>query len=263
MAFYLVEYSPNGMADWELRIIHPLYGVAWLGLGLALSLLTNAIQRAIRAWTLRNWGLMAFSLVTVAALPVAMWKLDSKGFLAAEFALLRLAKVSGSDVSASLLAWMIHDGITAKICATLLPALLVLPARWLIIRKSTTPWGRASVALALGPVLVAVGQAAWRVGEWSTADASLLGLLVATTSHSSPSRVAHYVWPASVAVVLALGISRLLPSAQTGTLTNAELLRLAEHDLAQWMAEHAPASINRARSNYGRSQPAPSIAYWC
>jgi hypothetical protein len=102
------------MADWELRTIHPLYGVAWLGLGLALSLVAEATQRGIRAWTLRSWGLGAFSLVAVAALPVAMWKLDSKGFLAPEFALLRLAKLPGSDVSASVLAWMIHDGITAR-----------------------------------------------------------------------------------------------------------------------------------------------------
>jgi hypothetical protein len=36
--------------------------------------------------------------------------------------------------------------------------------------------------------------------------------------------------------VLALGISQLLPSAQMGTLTNAELLDLVERDLAQWMA---------------------------
>jgi len=224
------------MAGWELRTIHPLYGVAWLGLGLALSLVAEATQRGIRAWTLRSWGLGAFSLVAVAALPVAMWKLDSKGFLAPEFAFLRLAKLPGSDVSASVLAWMIHDGITAKICATLLPALLVLPAGWLIMRRSTTPWGRASVAIALGPVLVAVGQATWRVGEWSAADALLLGLLVATTSHSSPGRVVDYAWSATVAVVLALGISQLLPSAQMGTLTNAELLDLVERDLAQWMA---------------------------
>src|ERR1022692_1437772 len=45
------------MADWELRTIHPLYGVAWLGLGLALSLVAEATQRGIRAWTLRSWGL--------------------------------------------------------------------------------------------------------------------------------------------------------------------------------------------------------------
>jgi hypothetical protein len=85
-------------------------------------------------------------------------------------------------------------------------------------------------------VLVAVGQATWRVGEWSAADALLLGLLVATTSHSSPGRVVDYAWSATVAVVLALGISQLLPSAQMGTLTNAELLDLVERDLAQWMA---------------------------
>jgi len=139
------------MADWELRTIHPLYGVAWLGLGLALSLVAEATQRGIRAWTLRCSGLGAFSLAAVAALPVAMWKLDSKGFLAPEFAFLRLAKTSGGDVSASLLAWTIHDGITAKICATVLPALLVLPPGWLlyggrrrlgVVRPSPSPWVR-------------------------------------------------------------------------------------------------------------------------
>lgn len=57
MGFYLIESFPNGMADWELRTIHPLYGVAWLGLGLALSLVAEATQRGIRAWTLRSWGL--------------------------------------------------------------------------------------------------------------------------------------------------------------------------------------------------------------
>ena len=106
MGIYQIESFPNGVADRKLRTIHPLHGAEWLGLALALSLLAEATQRGIRAWALRSWGLGAFSLVTVADLPVAMWKLDSKGFLAPEFAFLRLAKISGSDVSSSLLAWM-------------------------------------------------------------------------------------------------------------------------------------------------------------
>jgi hypothetical protein len=30
---FLAEYFPGRMAGWELRAIHPIYGVAWLGLG--------------------------------------------------------------------------------------------------------------------------------------------------------------------------------------------------------------------------------------
>jgi hypothetical protein len=52
---YLMEFFPNHLASWQLRAIHPLYGVAWLGGGELLAQVTGWIERGKVGGRIRSW----------------------------------------------------------------------------------------------------------------------------------------------------------------------------------------------------------------
>ncbi len=236
---YLAEYFPDGMGSWELRIIHPLYGIAWLGLGVALGQGTSWMRQGKSSLGVKGFSLMVLGLLAAAALPVVMWKMGDKGFLAGETSIFRLAKLLGYEASGSLWDWLNRDGFTVKTGAVVLPLLLVLPAGWMFFSGKTASHKRASLALALGPVLVAIGFGCWRIGSWGSLDALLLGLLVVVLGDPGLGQVGRFYFGGAVAGVLAFGSLLLIPPPVTSPLSDAELLGLVERDLAQWLAKRA------------------------
>jgi hypothetical protein len=248
LAAYLIEYFPSYLGSWQLRVIHPLYGVAWLGLGVVVVQAVAWIQRGKAAWSIRNAVVFLFAVAAVAALPVVMWKIKNGGFLAVSVAASRLTKLPGGAVATNLWSWMLHEGITPQVWTTLLPVLLVLPAAWFVLRRRTRPAARMLVALALGPVLMALGFAGCYLSWWNMLDGALLALLVVTTAavnETARPPVARWVWCGSVAAVLAQGVIALLPPRGTGmntVLSQSELAGLIERDLARWLAKHAGAA---------------------
>ncbi len=238
---YLVEYFPTHLDSWQLRAIHPLYGLAWLGLGAILSQATHLFQSGKSSGRARAWLILLFGLVAVATLPVAMGKLKTEGFLAGGVSAFRLSKLPGDAVAANFWAWMVHDGITAKLWTTFLPVLLLVPAAWVFFHRRTSPAARLSVAVTLGPVLVALGFAGRNLNWWSVLDATLLALLLAlTTDAPAQSRFVRGVWSVCTAVILILGMVQLMPSTATGAkmvLSEPELVGLIERDMARWLAK--------------------------
>jgi hypothetical protein len=238
---YLVEYFPAHLGSWQLRAVHPLYGLAWLGLGAILSPATLLFQSGKSPGRVRAWLILLFGLVALAVLPVAMWKLKTEGFLAGGVAAFRLSKLPGDAVAANLWVWMVHDGITAKLWTTFLPVLLLIPAGWIIFRRRTSPGTRIAVAVTLGPVLVALGFAGRGLNGWGLLDAMLLVLLVAvTTDAPAQSRIVRGAWSVCTAAILILGVIQLVPSTAIGAkmvLSEPELVGLIERDMARWLAK--------------------------
>jgi hypothetical protein len=183
----------------------------------------------------------------VAALPVAMWRTHSLGFLETDLSSLHLTRLPGDMAATNLWTWMVHEGVTSRVWATLLPVLLVLPAGWLILSRSIGMASRASIAVALGPVLVAVGFASWRLSWWSQVDIVLLTLLVAATvaiGEVANHRFVRWIWSGVLAAVLLFGAVQIIPEADAGmknALDEAEIWGLVERDLARWLANHAGA----------------------
>lgn len=238
----LIEYYPDHLASWQLRVVHPLYGVAWLGLGAGLVQVVAWAQMGRAAWTVRRVVVFVLAIAAVAALPVVMWKLKNDGFLAAGVSVSRLVKLPGSAVASSLWAWMIRGGITATVLITVLPVLLILPAGWLILSRRTGALARSAVAIALGPVLVAMVIAGQHLSGWSMFDGVALVLLVAATDASARRPVMRWAWGAAVATMLVLGAIQLTPAREKEakiTLNEFELVGLIERDLARWLAKHA------------------------
>ncbi len=245
LAAYLIEFFPAHLASWQLRAVHPLYGLAWLGVGELVGGATNWIRSGWRAWNRRSVGSAALGLAALAPLGVAMWKTHSAGFLSADLYGSQLTKLPDGVVAANLWQWLLRDGFTPAAWATLLPLLLLLPVAWLLVRRETTPAARGALALALGPVLVAAGFAGSQLRWWNTVDGMLLVLVVVATvviRDSMPARASRWVWSGVVAVVLGFGAVQLWTPLRTGrsiTLTEQEVRELIERDLAHTLARRA------------------------
>jgi hypothetical protein len=247
LAGYLIEFSPDHLGSWQLRTVHPLFGLAWIGGGVLLARTAAWIRGAKPARSVREIGIWLFAVAAFGALPVAMWLTHSLGFLETDLFSLELTRLSAGSWAGSLSEWVVQEPNILMIWATIFPALLVLPAGWLVFSPRAGMSSRVSIAVALGPVLVATGFACWQLSWWNQVDVVLLVLLVAAsaTAEGSPGRrLRRWVWSCCLAPVALLGAIQIFP--QTGgaaknALDMSEIWGLVERDLARWLALHAGA----------------------
>ncbi|MEI6106402.1 MAG: hypothetical protein WCR49_05250 [Opitutae bacterium] len=274
---YLIEYFPAHLASWELRVIHPLYGLGWLGAGELLVQLTAGIRQGRSAWKISAGVTSLLALAALAAVPVVMWRTENLGFLSADILSFRLTKQADGIMAPNLVGWLTGNGFTATLGATLLPLLLVLVSCGLVLRPKSGPGPRIALALALGPVVVALGQAYFHLRWWQLLDGSLLPLLVAATAaigSTDATRVGRWVWAGLVALAIGPGLGQMLPSFSAGdnnVLTVPEVEGLVERDLAQWLTQHtlveggpvvlAPPSLSTALHYYGGLRVLSSLAW--
>jgi hypothetical protein len=241
---YLLEYFPADLGAWRLDSIHPLYGLAWIGAGELLSRLVVLIQRGKPAWKIRDGVAVVLAFAAVASVPVVMWKTGSQGFLARDVTWARLTGLHDGIAAANFWSWLSRDGATAVVWATLMPLLGLIPATWMLVRSATPLFIRIALAVAVGPVLVALGFACGQLGWWSVLDGGLLGLVVVATASfgAGVSRGHCWFWSGLVAIVAAAGIAQLLPPTFIGpgtTLPSRESEELIERHLAHWLNKRA------------------------
>jgi len=271
LAAYLVEYFPAHMGALHLRIVHPLYGLAWLGAGEVLAQTQAWLQRGrqkagppaigrvlnaetiAEAWMSRRKLLRrprdnmvaALALLGMAAVPAAMWRAGDLGFMGLDLPALRLTRLPDGPAATGLLAWAQHDGLSGALCATLLPLAVIAPAIWLIAHRTTAPGARAGVCVALGPVLVALGFACRELAWWNGADTALLALLVAVAApfaREAGQRRIRLALAGLAALVILPGVVLLVPRPPPpgkSAFNEHEVVGLVERDLARWLALHA------------------------
>jgi hypothetical protein len=191
--------------------------------------------------------LVGLATVALAALPVTMALVDSRAFLAADPLDSRLTNLSNGVVAQSIAAWFSRDGLTAMMGATGLPLLLVGPAIWLLLHRRSDTVHRALIALALGPVLVALGLACEQLRWWNLLDSVLLALMVAATASigkAGQPGLSRWLWSGGVALIMATGAVPLLPPTKGDVqknLTESEVEEMVARDLAHWLANQAGA----------------------
>ena len=242
--FYLVEYFPAHLGDWRLDYIHPLYGLAWLGLGEVLAWATRWGRRETSAGKLGEGVRLVLALAAVAAVPLAMHWTGQRGFLARDLLSVRLTNQPAGIVAVSLMSWLSRTGATATVWATLLPLTILLPAGWMLATSRASTTRRISLALALGPVLVALGFAFQLLAWWSAVGGMLLVLLAAATATESANETGlkRWLWAVLLVLIALPGIGQLWPgrgNEEQLILTQAETEQLVERDLAHWLARHA------------------------
>ena len=247
LAAYLIEYFPGHAGGLRLEYVHPLYGLAWLGTGELLARFTAWARGEKPAWNRREFAIVALAALAVAVVPALLLHTDGDGGLANDALSTRLTNLPDSPVVQNVWTWIYRDGVTAMIAATCLPALLLVPAAWLLVRRGTEPAHRAVISLALGPVLVALALAFFRLSWWSVFDAALLTLFVAMATviwrafNSSPGR---WLYAGSFVLCLVPGLVLWVAQARQGAreaVTASDVEALIERDLAYWLANQAGA----------------------
>jgi hypothetical protein len=266
LATYLLEFFPSHMGSWELRAIHPIFGVAWLGGAELLSRTTERIagekpkssKTAAAAWIL--------AAAALGSLPAAMGIGHNLGLLGIELPTMRLSLLPESESAANLWAWLLQNGLTWQVQATLIPFLLVVPAVLQLLFKRMGSGHRVSVAIALGPVLAAAALGIRQISWWNGVDAALITLLAALAAPLTSAPVPRWVACLSAtiaAAVLLPGAFQLWPSWEArsnGGLSQTEVVGLVERDLAYTLAKRvgsgeavvlAPPELTSALYYYG------------
>ena len=171
------------------------------------------IRRERPSWRSGDIARIVLAVAAVSALPVVIWKMHSFGLLATGPASSRLANLPDGPVAASLVDWLVQDGFSPAVWATIVPLLLLVPATWLLLRRQTSLPDRILLGIALGPVVVAAALACRYLGWWGPCDALLLALAIATVVALDESRsaVARYAGPGLMLLVCLPGAVQLLP----------------------------------------------------
>jgi len=243
LAAYLIEFFPSHMGSWELRAIHPMFGLAWLGGGELLARAAAWIGGERPRWSFRSVSCWVLAAAALASLPVAMGKGRSLGFLSGDLSSMHLSLLPGAAAAPNLWAWLLQDGFTPTVLAAILPLLiLVPPALFLFLPRTAGSALRVPIALALGPVLIAGALAVRQISWWSGVDAALIALLVATAAAlcAVPRPWLVAVLLVALASPVYLGARQLWPSADAKIkdgLNETEVIGLVERDLAYWLAK--------------------------
>jgi hypothetical protein len=245
LAAYLVEYFPTHLGELSLETVHPLYGLAWLGTGELLEQAAGRLQRKNPRWQIRQVAILLLAVLAVAAVPVVMMRTGARGIGTDDTIATRLTNLPHSPVAQNLWTWIYRDGFTATAIVTMLPLLLLGPALWTLAQRKAAAAHRQAIALALGPVLVALALACFQLSWWSLLDGVLLSLLVAATSalesHRNPKLV-RWLWSGGLALVLAPAAVLLVAATQAETgdvVAEGDVEALIERDLAYWLANQA------------------------
>ena len=247
LAAYMLEFFPSHMGGWELRAIHPVVGLVWIGGGELVARATAWIGGARPRWSFRGATAWVLAAAAVASLPAAIWIGHNRGLVTVELPSMQLSLLPGTAAAPNLWAWLLQNGFTASVWATILPLLILVPSVVLLAARSAGPALRVPIALALGPVLVAVGLAYRQISWWNGVDAGLIALLIVSAAAVRDIRnplllkILNATFAAIALVACAFGIFQLWPSSEMRIkegLNKTEVVGLIERDLAYWLSKH-------------------------
>ncbi|ACB73882.1 hypothetical protein [Opitutus terrae] len=246
---YFVEYAPEHMGSLRVDAVHPLHGIAWLGLGELLVCAERWLRGIRPKASVRAIAALAASLLAVLAIPVLMLLRNEPGLFTVASLGERLTKLPNAPLAASLATWWSRDGLSAALFVTLLPLGLVVLAGWLLVRLRPAVRERRALALVLGPTLVALGFATVKLEWWGVVDSTLIALAVAvlaTLARHHVSAVLRWSLAAAGGMAVLLSARVLVPAApgpEGYDVAPTEIEALIERDLAQWLARRASDAI--------------------
>jgi len=243
LAAHFVEYFPAHLGGLHLEEVHPLHGLAWLGVGEWLTRGTVWMEHRPAARSRRALGVMVLAALPVVGLAVlALWP-GRRELAAAIAGSARLTALAGSPMAPNLWAWIRHEAWSLKCAATILPPLaLVAAAAWQLARRGTAVVRQTAIALALGPVLVALALGGAHLSWWNAVDALLLALLLAVipaAGAAGGSERRRPAWTGGMILALLPGLVVLAGQARADSrkaVAEGDVEALIERDLAHWLA---------------------------
>lgn len=267
----LLEFYPDHLGGWELRAVHPLYGLAWMGAGECVVQAAGWMRARRLAWKSPSALAALLGLLALLALPFALYRTGNPGFLAVDGLFFRLVNQPGA-MGPSLAGWIRTGGFTAVVWSTLLPLVLILPATWLLIRRQAGAGLRSLLVLAAGPLLLLLPVAFFQLSRWLLVDALLLVVWIATAAVlglSANRPRTSWVWPVVLVLFLLPGLRQLRPEKTDNVLSVQEAVGVVERDLAHWLAARsatpplvlAPPGMTTNLNYYGGLRGIPTLSW--
>lgn len=220
---WLLDRTPWDVTAGELRYVHPLYALAWLGLGLGL----DGWQRR-RAGGKPAWLELTAAPALIAPLVWTQIAHGYKGWLYSGAALRRLTSLNETVVYDHAFAWLARTPApeVGLLAIPLLAAAFLTGRAWTRLPAERLP----RLVLFLGLTLLALFKVRWGV----------VGSLVALPllwPLAKPRRLALGVAGAFLAALLVWGATR--PPREPGP-EPADLAILIHRHFAHWLATHNP-----------------------
>lgn len=273
---YLIDGYHQGMVAFELRSIHPLYGIAWLGCSELVARGGALLYRQSASRSLaRDVAAIVVAVAAVASVPVVMGLTGTTGFFAIDLLSFRLTNQPDGVIAPNLAVWLRQDSLSLAVWSTFLPLILLATIVWLICRPRTQGVLKLALVVMVGPLMVALTLACLHLRWWQTVDGLLLVALgpvacAVTQTFSIRGRVA---WVTAVIAAFGLGAGQLFPARdRTGqfVVTVPEVEGLIERDLARSLGKRvdpvnspvvlAPPSVTNALYYYGGLRGVATLA---
>ncbi|HEY1848509.1 MAG TPA: hypothetical protein VGG37_04855, partial [Opitutaceae bacterium] len=222
-----------------------LYGLAWIGLGELLWRLSAWRQAGRGLGGVRGSAAIVLSAAALASLPVALVRSGADTFLSGDLQGSRLTNLPNAVVASSISEWFGRGESVPALVATLLPLLILAPAVWMLVTRAADPARRASVAVAVGPVLVLAALAGRQIRLWNTVDCAAVALVaVSCGAAAGGGRLLRWLVAGAVLPAAILGVAQSAPSRDPSNpadfkFTTAEIEGLYERAVSQWIADHA------------------------
>ncbi|ACB75600.1 hypothetical protein [Opitutus terrae] len=240
LAAFLVEYFPSEMDPARLEVIHPLYGLAWLGAGELLATLAGVSRLGvIKTWSMARKTVAATGAITF-VVACAVFASRESGFWNTDPLASQLTGLGDGIAAPGLADWLRRDGLSRAALATLLPAAAILAGLAVTWRRLRADGWTRGVAVLVGGALVTLAVSSIQLRAWMTLDSFLILLLaVLAGSVAVRSVAARLLGGGVLAVVLWPGLLHSLPDRQArgaAELTSTEVRAVIHRDLAHWLA---------------------------
>lgn len=244
LAAWLVDQAPWSPAAGELRYVHPLYALAWLGIGLGL----DGWQNLRSGQPHRNLHLakVAAAVPLVSALAYTQLNGGYKAWLHTSASMRRLTSLDETTLFNSVIDWYVRASLPEAVFVSA-PVLAAIAAlAWSLRRRADSTGDRlpatvVSAIITAGVVTLALFKIRWGV----VASLVALPLVWDLASRGSVAfrRVSLAVCAAFVAGLIAWGSN--LPAAlqkpsRDTVLSPADLEALVYRHFSHWMASHHP-----------------------
>lgn len=239
-AAYLIEYFPAHLG-WRLEVNHPLYALAWIGAGEALSGAVVAMQSGATQVSRRAAGRALVGAGLVALLPLTIALTSTQTFVVADSFLWQLHTRYIGEFQ-SLARLFATQGVSWEWVGICLPVLLLLPPALRLVDAHTPRETKALLMVAFAPAALSWCLGAVQIRWLSQAFALTVPLLAtflrppAASAPENRRAFSPFAWTLAGALLLLPGlIAAVQRTAASGEFSRRELRSLAERDVAHWL----------------------------
>lgn len=244
LAAWALDRSPWDIAASELRYVHPLYAIAWLGAGLALHGWQNLRTQNHRSWL--NITTLAIGISLFSALVYTQIDTGYKGWLYTDASMRRLTSLDENLLFSSAADWLKHTSAVEILFISMpgIAAAILLVFKFYRHDQSKDEIPRSLLATAV--VLACILLLAFFKVRWSiVVSLSTLPLIWSLYSEINPNYRRILTYAVGIFFFGLLAWRPNLPaslknSTETQESSPSDLDALVYRHLSHWLATHNP-----------------------